>query len=378
MRHALSISVFLAAATALSGCGQSSAPPEEAVQAIAVSTTQATTETVTEPITGTGTIAAHKTSDLGPSVDGIIEEVMVRVGDRVKAGDPLFRTRDVELKLRMQELDGRVALARAENQNAQANLARVSKLGRAGTASDAKVEDARARADAASAQLQVAEAQLAQAKQQLDDAIVTAPFDGVVTQRNTDEGRFMATRMGGGPGGASGVIQLMKIDIVAAIVQVPEAELARLKLGLPAKVYVAGIDAPFEAKVDVLNDRVEPTTRGVEVRLAIKNPDYAIKPGSFTRAEIYPEGRTVLALERRAVLGPPGARYVYVPENGKAVRRSVTVRELDAARIDVVSGLNPGDAVLSGSALQQLFDGAPITIAEPLPSPATDLSEANP
>ncbi len=376
MRHAISLSVFLAAAAALSGCGQSSAPPDGVVQPIAVSTTLATRETVTEPITGTGTIIADKTTDLGPSVDGIIEEVMVRVGDRVNAEQPLFRTRDVDFKLQVEELEGRVALARADNKNAQANLARVSKLGRAGTASDAKVEDARARADAASAQLQMAEAQLARAKQQLTDSVVRAPFDAVVTMRNVDEGRFMTARVPGGSG--SSVIQLMKIDIVLAVVQVPEAELARLKLGLPAIVYVAGIEMPFEAKIDVLNDRVDPATRGVEVRLAIGNPDYEIKPGSFARVEISPEGRTVLALDRRAVLGPPGARYVYVPENGKAVRRSVTVRELDAARIDVVSGLNPGDAVLSGSALQLLYDGAPITIAEPLPSPATDLSEANP
>ena len=70
------------------------------------------------PIIGTGNITPSRQTDIGPSVDGIIDEVMVDVGDVVKKGDPLFRTRDVDIKLQIRELEQQVALARAQNANA--------------------------------------------------------------------------------------------------------------------------------------------------------------------------------------------------------------------------------------------------------------------
>ena len=75
---------------------------------------------------------------------------------------------------------------------------------------------------------------IAQARQQLTDTVVRAPYDGVITRKDIYEGRFMATRMGGMPGGASGVVQLMDIDIVAAIVNVPEIYVSQIKLKMPA------------------------------------------------------------------------------------------------------------------------------------------------
>ncbi|MBI1239111.1 MAG: efflux RND transporter periplasmic adaptor subunit [Alphaproteobacteria bacterium] len=346
----------------LTACGPSETQETKNVAPpIPVSTTTVARETRIEPIIGTGTIAALRTTDVGPSVDGIIEEVFVRVGARVTKGQPLFRTRDTELKLKVEELAARVALAEAEARNAARELERFAKLGRTGAASQGRVDDAKALAQVTQAQLKVAEAQLAQAKQLLEDAIVVAPYDAVVTRRDVDEGRFMATRMGGGMSGASsGVVQIMQIDVVGAIVQVPETELGRLALGQKARLTVAGLDDIVPAKVDVINDRVDPTTRGVEVRLAVANPDYAIKPGTFVRAEIDPEGRSVLVLARSAVLGTGASRYVFQAEDNAAKRVPVQVRELDAATIEIVSGLSEGAVVLTGPGIQRLYDGAPI------------------
>lgn len=346
----------------LTACGPSETlETKNVVQPIPISTTTVAREVRVEPIIGTGTISALRTTDVGPSVDGIIEEVFVRVGARVTKGQPLFRTRDTELKLKVEELAAMVALAEAEAQNATRDLNRFTKLGRTGAASQGRVDDAKARAEVTQAQLKVAEAQLAQAKQLLADAIVVAPYDAVVTRRDVDEGRFMATRMGGGmSGGSSGVVQIMQIDIVGAIVQVPESELSRLSLGQTARLTVAGLDDMVPAKVDIINDRVDPTTRGVEVRLAVANPDYAIKPGTFVRAEIDPEGRSVLVLARSAVLGTGASRYVFQAEGNAAKRTPVQVRELDAATLEIVSGLSEGAEVLTGPGIQRLYDGSPI------------------
>ena len=345
----------------LTACGEDA--PEQAAEdrnaAIAVFSETVAAEELAEPVTGTGTIAAHKTTQLGPRVDGIIEEIFVRIGDRVTEGQPLFRTRDAEWKLKVAELENQVKLAEAEVRNAQKVFNRSSELHEKGFVSSGNLDDARRGRDAANAKLGMAKAQLASAQQMLDDCVVTAPFNGVITARDVDEGKFMATRMGG-MGGPGGVLEIMKIDIVAAIVNVPEIYLSKFEVGTKATIHVDSIDRSYESYVAIVNDRVDHVTRSVEIRLPIRNDDYEVKPGLFVRVEVHPRPRRVLTLPRAALLGTEAARYVFVSDNGKAKRVNVAVRQIDAMRVEVLEGLNEGDKVLSGPNLPLLIEGMPV------------------
>ncbi|MEQ8281609.1 MAG: efflux RND transporter periplasmic adaptor subunit [Parvibaculum sp.] len=359
-------------AVALAGCGESAdeetADPDAG--AIGVFASAVTTRELAEPITGTGTIAAHKTTTLGPRVDGIIEEIMVRVGDRVKEGQPLFRTRDVELRLKVTELENQVRLAKADVRNTGLAFSRANELHAKGFVADGRLDDARSARDASQARLGIAEAQLAGANQMLTDSVVTAPFDGVITRRDVDEGKFMATRMGGmgamGDAGGGGVLQIMKIDIVAAIVTVPEIHLSKIEVGTKGRVYIDGIDRAFDSYVIILNDYVDPVTRSVELRLPILNEDYSVKPGLFARAEIFPAPRQGLTLDRRMIYGGETDRHVFIADGNVARRVSVTVRQVDAQTVEVLSGLKAGDKTLGGPNAPLLSDGVKIRIeAEP-------------
>ena len=118
-------------------------------------------------------------------------------------------------------------------------------------------------------------------------------------------------------------------------------------------------------------------TRAVEVRLPIANDDYAVKPGLFARVEIYPEPRSVLALDRSALMGTEAARYVYVNDNGRAKRADVTVRQIDATRVEVLSGLKEGDKALAGPNAVLLVEGTPVRI-EANPSATQTLAKGVP
>ncbi|MEQ8267698.1 MAG: efflux RND transporter periplasmic adaptor subunit [Parvibaculum sp.] len=354
--------LLIAGLLALSGCGEEEEAQNAPEEALTVFASPVTKVELAEPVTGTGTIAAHKTTVLGPRVDGIIEEIMVRVGDRVSEGQPLFRTRNAEWKLKVAEIENAVGLATAEANNAQKGFARASELHGKGFVSNGKLDDARAARDAANARLGMAKAQHATARQMLDDCVVTAPFDGVITKRDVDEGKFMATRMGGMGGDSGGVLQIMKIDIVAAIVNVPEIHLSTFKLGSKGTIFLDGLDKSYDSYVAVINDRIDPVTRSVEVRLPIANKDYEVKPGLFTRVEIHPEPRAVLALDRAALMGSEAQRHVFVAENGRAKRVPVTVRQIDATRVEVLSGLKEGDRALSGPNAPLLIEGMAVHI----------------
>ena len=190
------------------------------------------------------------------------------------------------------------------------------------------------------------------------DTAVRAPYTGVITHRYVDEGAMMSTIMSAN----SQVVQIMKIDIVAAIVQVPEIHLSRIRIGTPARVSVDGVKGDFESEVYILNDRVDHRSRAVEVRLPIRNSDYALKPGLFARAALLPKPRDVVVIPRGSVMGPSDARYVFVDDGGVARRRDVTVRELDTRRMEVIGGLAPGEGVLGGPNLARVSDGAAIAI----------------
>lgn len=373
----LAAAASVALALSLASCGKpaetKNAKEEAAAAAVVVSTVKVTKAEIALPIVATGSLTPSRQTDIGPSVDGIIEEVMVGVGSRVKKGDPLFRTRDVEIRLQVQELEKQVALARAQLKNAQNELRRQNSLKGGGWVSQSRMDTTRTNSDVAAAQLGVWEARLAQGRQQLKDTLVRAPYDGVISKKDVYEGRFMASRFGGGGimGGATGVVQIMGIDPLAVIVTAPATYFSQLKLGMTGRIFVDGIDKPFEAKVAVINYGVDYKARSVEVRLALPNADYKVLPGLYARVELMPEARKTLVVDRKAILGPDGSRYAFVALNGRAKKIALSTREIDGERVEIVSNVPEGTEFLMGPNLSQLADGVAVTLESATPKVST-------
>jgi RND family efflux transporter MFP subunit len=380
MRQFLPIAL-LAAAFALAGCGkpaESKDAAKPAEVAVTVSTVKVTKAEVATPILATGSLTPSRQTDLGPSVDGIIEEVNVAVGSRVRKGDVLFRTRDVDIRLQVQELEKQVALARAQLKNAQAELKRQDSLKGGGWVSQSRMDTTRTNAEVTAAQLGVWEARLAQGRQQLKDTVVRAPYDGVISRKDIYEGRFMSSRFGGfggggagGGGGSPGVVQIMGIDPLAAIVAAPSTYFGQLKLGMTGRIFIDGVEKPVEAKVAVINYGVDYKARSVEVRFAVPNPDYKILAGLYCRVELIPEARSTLVVDRKAILGPDGSRYAFVAVNGRAKKVSVSTREVDGERVEILNNVPEGTEFLTGPNLSQLADGVAVKIEQAAAKPAT-------
>jgi RND family efflux transporter MFP subunit len=350
----------VALAIATTGCGapetaepEASAPKPIVVRRVAVLETE-----LVVPVFGTGTIAAHKSTEIGPRVDGIIEEIFVKVGDRMQAGDPLFQTRQVHYQIRLDEARQSLLLAEAELAHAKRERDRIESLHTSSVASEDRLDEVRTGHDIATARLGKVRAAHARALQELADTTVHAPFAGAITHRYVDEGVMMRTMMSGN----SPVVQIMKMDIVAAIVQVPEVYLSQIHIGTPGRLKIDGIDRIIESEVYILNDLVDPVSRAFEIRLPITNKDFEIKPGLFAQAELLPESRRVTVVERGAVLGVEGNRYVFLKEGDTAVRRPIKARDLDAMRLEVIDGLSAGEYVLSGPNLRRLSPGTPVVV----------------
>jgi membrane fusion protein (multidrug efflux system) len=125
---------------------------------------------------------------------------------------------------------------------------------------------------------------------------------------------------------------------------------------------VEGVAAPVEARLGVINDKVDARTRGVEIRLRVPNPDLSIKPGLFATLTLHPTPRQATVIDRAAMLGSYTDPYVFVPAAKVARRLGLRVRDLDAGLVEVLDGLKPGDVALAGPNLPDIRDGAAIAV----------------
>jgi RND family efflux transporter MFP subunit len=236
------------------------------------------------PIHGTGVIEADKTTAIGSIVDGLLEAVLVEVGDRVHRGQALFRLRDLDYRLRVERDTAAAAMAEAELAKSKLDLDRTEELRRQNVVSPDRFDVASTAHRMAEAKLDRARAELAKSEQDLRDTTVVAPYDGVITRRSLDEGALVRAV----PGAGGAIVELQKVDVVIAVVHVPEVALPSIRVGMPALVRIDGLGRQYATTVAIVNDLVEPTSHSVELRLRLPNPGLAIKPGLFVEVELQP------------------------------------------------------------------------------------------
>ena len=352
----------LLAGSLLAGCSDSQddeagTPPQAKIAPLRLQTLSPEIREIRESITGTGTIGAAQTSNIGVVTPGIVERVFVKVGDRVKIGQPLFQTRKIDYEINVQLARAEVTAAQARAEQARLDYVRAKDLLDEKFVSQAQLDKAGNLQRAANAETGVSKARLAQAEQRLADTIVRAPYDGVVTSRNVDEGTYKSAQTFSADGS---VLQLQDIHVVVAVVRVPEIYVTKLNLGTPADLVIDGMKAVIQSEIWVINDKIDPQSRTIEVRFLIDNADYLVKPGLFVQAEMHSPGRTAMLLDQEAVLDRSGSPYVFLLEDGIARKQAIVLREYDPTSVEIVSGLDENVSVITGPDLERLADGDPI------------------
>lgn len=310
-----------------------------------------------DPLIASGTIAAKQTSNIGVLAVGVVEKIYVKVGDRVTKGQALFQTRRVDYEQQLSEAEAQLSIALAEQANAENALKRTSALLDKGHVSQAVFDDVQATLQVAKSQAALRRTQVDAAKQKLDDTTVRSPFNGAVTARYIDEGVFMANSFSGM--GNSAVVQIQECEIAAGILFAPESEVARLHLGLTGSLYVDGRDEPIRSEIIILNDRVDPKARTVEFRMVFLNEGCAVRAGQSVRAEVDVDPRPALVLPRAALQGTSSSPYVFVVDGDRARRTTVTVQDIDAVQVEVLSALSAADRVITGP-LDKISDGTQV------------------
>jgi len=292
-----------------------------------------------------GTVQPFFDAQIHARVNGYLRRWYADIGDRVKAGQVLA---DIDTP----DLDQQLVRAQADLATAQANerLAAITSQRWASLLAkdavshqeaDEKAGDLAAKASLTNA----ARAQVDQLRAEEGFKRIVAPFDGVVTARNTDIGALIAA----GTPTATPLFAVSKVDRLRIYVSVPQDYSAQVRTGMTATLTVPEYPAEtFKAQVTNSAGAVGGRTGAVQVELQIANPDGKLKPGDYAQVTFdLPAARDVLSIPVSATLfRPKGMAVATVGPGDRVLMKYVSVVRDLGSRLEISAGLAPGDRVI--------------------------------
>jgi membrane fusion protein (multidrug efflux system) len=322
-------------------------------------------------------------AEVRPQVSGIIKERLFEEGDRVKAGQVLYRLEDDTYQADLSS--ARAAQARAEAAVEQMRLQakRAEELFKVKAISSQDYETAVANLRVAEADLGVAKANVQRNEVLLGYTRITSPIDGVIGRSLVTEGALVTANQ------ETPLTTIQQLDPIYVDVTQSSSELLQLRRalesgkargsaeGTPVTILLEdGGRYAHQGKLTFADVAVDPSTGRFALRAVVPNPDQWLMPGMYVRAELanvtLPEA--LLVPQQGVMRDPKGnATAMVVAEDGTARRRDIQVSRTVGDKWLVAGGLNPGDRVIVAG-LQKIQDGTPV---EPTEADAAAAQQAN-
>ena len=322
---------------------------EEAERA-GVKVEEAKAQTMADSIVVTATIRpdADRLARVAPRIEGRITSAPAKLGERVRAGQTLATMDSVDVG----EAHAAWVQAQAELRIADADFKRAEQL--AGEEIIARKDFLRARADRdkAAASLRAAGDKLRllggnpkAAGARVAGFPVTAPFAGTVIEKKATLGEL------GSP--SEPLFTIADLSRVWILADLPEAALAKVRVGAAAKVHVPAYpNETFAGSVEHLGAALDKDTRTVAARIVVPNDDGRLRPEMFATATIETgsDKREAIALPDAAIVLMQGQPTVFVYEQGAYAMRVVEPGERSGGRTEVKAGLKAGEQVVTAGA----------------------------
>jgi len=292
-----------------------------------------------ETITSTGSVRAEESVELQAEINGKVVAINFVEGAHVQQGQLLVKLNDADLRATRQRALQRKELATLREK-------RLAKIVKEGMVRQEEYDVAWNELQVQNAEIELTEAQIAKTE-------IRAPFPGVVGLRYVSAGAFVNA--------ATRVATLQRIDRLKIDFAIPEKYANRIKLGTPITFTVAGGDRHFGGEIYAFDPRIDSATRTVLLRAVAPNPEGRLLPGAFANVELrISQLNDAILIPAVAVIPGLTEKNVFVMNDGKAHRRAVETGTRTASQIHILSGLKPGDIVIT-SGLQQMREGLPVS-----------------
>jgi RND family efflux transporter MFP subunit len=337
----------------LAGCKHDATQTAAAPVVTGLQVARATAEQAADGAAAVGTVRARESASMAAQTMGRVTAVLVREGDMVRAGQVLVRLDGAVSKAELDRAHAGVAvseheLAAAQSQAALASstLARYKILRDEKSVSPQEFDEVDRRAQAATAQLEAARAQaegaragVSAAKTTAGYSAITAPFAGVVTGRHVDPG---AMAMPGTP-----LVDVDRAGQLRLEVTVDESRLSAVKLGAAIAVEIPALGAKaMQGSVAEMVPAADAASHSFLVKIDLP-ADKQLRAGMYGTAAISAASRMAVVIPQAAVVAHGSLRSVWaVDQNGVASLRYVTLGAAHGDKVEVLSGLSAGEAVV--------------------------------
>jgi HlyD family secretion protein len=378
---------------------QSQASEERGGGAVAVETAVAETGSLDEPLSYTGTTEPVRSIALRSQAEGRLMDLSVDVGDPVKQGEVLGQLDDRLLTILLSQaeselaaLESEVARSQAEVSDAQAQVEearvrleqtqadadRLQRLLNEGAVTEQETEQAQTAVRSAEQILRSAEervrtrqqsvaaaqrrvsaqqAAVSEGLERRDFSALTSPINGVVLERTSEPGNLIE------PGDE--VLKLGDFSAIKVIVQVSELERSAVRSGQLVQVQLDAFpNQEFRGQVTRISPAADPTARLIPVEITLPNPGAQLGSGLLARVQFQSDqvARIVVPESALRAAGNQDSTLFVLEQNGEetiAVARSVQVGERSNGRVEIRSGLEPGETYIARSG-RPLEDGEPV------------------
>ncbi len=326
------------AAPAAEGAAAAVAPLELA--AVDVSVVQPRVLSRSLPLSGSMSPVVQAT--VKSKVSGEVEVVTVREGQDVRAGDVIARIDTRNLQAQYDRELAAVEKARADLNLAELNRDKNRTLLEQKYISQNTYESTESAYAASVASFKLAEAQARMIKISLDDAVIRAPFSGTIAKRLVQPGEKVSAD--------SPVVAIVDLRQMLLEAAVPAAEIPSVRVGQGARFKVSGFgDREFAGQVQRINPVTVEGSRAITIYIAVENSDGALKGGMFAQGQLVLDAtQPVLSVPQMAARDEAGAAFVYTLEDGRIVRKPVTLGPKIKGQefVEVREGLKEGERVI--------------------------------
>jgi HlyD family secretion protein len=336
-----------------------------------VETATAKRGSIAQELVVVGNLVGVATVAVVPRAAGRLQDINVRLGDRVSRGQRIAKIEDFELQEQVKQQEAALEVSRATIRQreadlklAETNAERSRNLFARQLLPKQTLDDTEARYQAAVAQLDLARAQNNQSTARLDElrinlanTIIVSPVDGFVARRAADPGAFV--------GQNAPVVDVVDIGRVRLVANIVEKDMKNMQTGDDTQVEVDAFPGEtFTGRIARVAPVLDPATRTASIEIEIPNPGFRLKPGMYARVTVTTDERKeALVVPTNAVVDTGGRRGVFLAADNNTVSfRPVTVGIEEDMQTEILDGLSEGDRVVTTGAAG-LRDGDRVVLA---------------
>lgn len=279
----------------------------------------------------TGTLKANESVTLRSEVSGIVEKIYFKEGQAVKKGQVLVQLTDDEIRAEIQTLQHTRKL-NEDMEDRQKQL----------LAKDAISQE---EYETALTTLNTIKSQLYLKRVQLEKRKIKAPFDGIIGLREISVGTYLTP--------SETIATLYNTNPIKVEFSVPGKYATEVNEGDKINFTIDGLEQSFIGRIYAVEPQIDPQTRNLRIRAFSDNENTRLLPGQFAKIQLTLETfDNTIMIPSQSVIPEMNGMKVFVYEDGKAMSRQIQTGIRTEDKLQVLSGLKPGDTVITSGTLQ--------------------------